>query len=389
MKTALTKKYKGDILLVDDTPDNLRVLTSLLEKEGYRVRKTLNGSMALIACESSLPDLILLDILMPEMDGYEVCRRLKASEKTKNVPVIFISALDSTRDKVNAFKVGGVDYISKPFQAEEVIARVSHQLTIQQQHRQLIEQNIQLQKLNEAITRYNEEIAKSNAELEQFAYMASHDLQSPLQVALGYADMLLWKYESNLNDEMKRYVGEIIKAGKRMQQLIQDLLAYSRLGAQPPQLQAADCKIALAEALNNLREEISASGAIITHSDLPIVNGDPTQLMLVFQNLISNAIKFRRPEVTPQVKISAELKSENQEWLIAVSDNGIGIESKHFELIFEVFQRLHPHTVYPGTGLGTSICKKIIERHGGKIWVESEVGVGSTFYFTLPCREEV
>ncbi len=299
MSKPSAKSYKGDILLVDDTPDNLRVLASLLENQGYRIRKTLNGTMALTACENLLPDLILLDILMPDMDGYEVCKRLKDSERTRDVPVIFISALDKTLDKVKAFKVGGADYISKPFQTEEVIARVTHQLTIQQQHRQLIEQNAQLQKLNETITRYNAEIAKSNAELEQFAYMASHDLQSPLQLTIGYADILLWKYETNLNEEMKRYIGEIVKAGTRMQLLIKDLLAYSRLGARPPQLQAADCQLALAEALANLSEEISASGAVITHSDLPTVTGDRTQLMQLFQNLIGNAIKFRRPDISP------------------------------------------------------------------------------------------
>lgn len=395
---------KGTILVVDDTPDNLRVLSSMLTKRGYTVRKALNGQRALNACETVLPDLILLDIMMPDMDGYEVCQRLKASETTREVPVIFLSALDSGPDKVKAFSAGGADYITKPFQVEEVIARIANQLTVRQLQRQLAEKNARLELLNEELTRSNAELkqlhvqlaaqngqfqqlnlelTRSNAELEQFASIASHDLQSPLQVIVGNADLLSWKYEALLGEDAERYIREIVRAGLRMKQLIQDLLAYSRVGSGTPKFEPADCQTLLKQALANLRSEISSSGACITHLELPKVMGNGTQLIQLFQNLISNGIKFRRPSVPPQIEISARAQNGG-EWLIAVRDNGIGIESQHFQHIFEAFQRLHSGDKYPGTGLGMAICKKIVDRHGGRIWVESQLGVGTTIYFTIP-----
>lgn len=368
--------YSQDILIVDDTPDNLRLLTHMLTERGYKVRKALNGKIAISACETLLPDLILLDIMMPDMDGYEVCKQLKADERTRDVPVIFISALDDVWDKVTAFTVGGVDYITKPFKAVEVLARVENQLTIRQLQRQLIEQNAQLQQLNGELT-------KSNAELEQFAYVASHDLQSPLQVIIGYADLLNWKYEKQLDADGDRYLGELVDAAMRMTQLIQDLLTYSRIGVPTENFEPVDCNSVLEEAIANLSHQISSNSVAIGHPHLPIVLGNNTQLIQLFQNILSNSIKFRRPEVTPNIEILLNAQNED-EWLFTIRDNGIGIETKNFNRIFEVFQQLHSYKEYPGTGIGMTICKKIVERHGGYIWVESQVGLGTSVYFTLP-----
>ena len=365
-----------DIIIVDDTPDNLRVLSSMLIAEGYRVRKALNGEMALTACSKSSPDLCLLDIIMPGMDGYEVCRRLKSDEKTRHIPVIFISALDAPFDKIKAFKAGGIDYITKPFQVEEVLARVENQLTIQQLQRNLTEQNARLEQLNE-------ELLRSNADLEQFAFAASHDLQSPLSSILGYAGIINMKYKQSLDPDVERFVNNILDAGIRMKDLIQDLLSYSRVGTRSIEFEPTDCNVVLAEALANLREDIAHSGAEIVYPNMPKVIGNPTQLMQLFQNLISNAIKFRRLDVKPIVKILPETENEGQ-YLISIRDNGIGIEPHNFERIFTVFERLHSYKEYPGTGIGMALCKKIVERHGGRIWVDSEVGIGTTFYFTMP-----
>jgi light-regulated signal transduction histidine kinase (bacteriophytochrome) len=240
----------------------------------------------------------------------------------------------------------------------------------------MAEQNAQLQQLNLELTR-------SNAELEQFAYIASHDLQSPLQVIIGNAELLSRKYEGILGADAKRYIRELVSAGLRMRQLIQDLLAYSRVGSGTPKFELTDCQTLLEEVLANLRSDISSSGACITHSELPKVMGNDTQLIQLFQNLIGNAIKFRHPSVTPQIEISATAE-KGGEWIIGVRDNGIGIEPQNFQRIFEAFQRLHSYDSYPGTGLGMAICKKIVERHGGRIWVESQLGVGTTIYFTIP-----
>ncbi|WP_017715392.1 ATP-binding protein [Kamptonema formosum] len=364
------------ILIVDDAPDNLRVLSSMLTKQGYTVRKALHGKMALTACGISLPDLILLDIKMPDMNGYEVCQHLKASEHTRDVPVIFLSALDGALDKVKAFSAGGADYITKPFQVEEVLARIENQLTVGHLQRQLAEKNARLEQ-------FNQELTRSNAELEKFAYIASHDLQSPLQVIVACADLLSRKYEDTLDADAEHAFQEILNSCLRMKNLIHELLTYSRVGKNSLKFEPADCTAVLEEALANLHADISSSGACITHSQLPKVMGSRTQLMQLFQNLISNSIKFRRPSVPPKIEISAQAQKSG-EWLIAVRDNGIGIAPENFHRLFEAFQRLHSYSQYPGSGLGMAICKKIVDCHGGRIWVESQQDVGTTICFTIP-----
>lgn len=357
----------GEILIVDDTPDNLRFLSLMLTQKGYEVRKALNGQMALASAQAELPDLILLDIRMPEMDGYEVCRTLKTDPKTSEVPVIFISALDDVLDKVKAFGVGGVDYITKPFQSAEVLARVEHQLNLRQLQKQLVTQN--------------EELARSNRELGQFAYVVSHDLQQPLQSITGFARFLQVKYEHDLDDKAIQYINQIIDAGSRMQTLIQDLLAYSQAD-QEQEFQPIDCNQVLEQVLANLQAAIAEKAVAITSDSLPIVIASEVQLVQLFQNLLSNAIKFVRPDAAPQVHIS--VTPLDQQWQFAIQDNGVGIAAEHLNQIFEAFQRLHSIKQYPGNGIGLATCKRIVELQGGRIWVESKVNQGTTFYFTLP-----
>ncbi len=351
-----------DILIVDDTPDNLRVLSSILADRGCKVRKALSGKMALTICETTLPDLILLDVMMPEMDGYETCRKLKARSESGKIPVIFISALNEAMDKVTAFEVGGADYITKPFQVEEVAARIVHQLTI---------------------TQLTQELKRSNAELEQFASIVSHDLQSPLAGMVTLVELMQQEYAGVLDEGGKNFLEEIAATGNRMSRLIQDLLAYSRINAKPLEFESVNCNLILQEVRANLFFDVSASGAKIVSGELPMVKGDRTQLLQLFQNLISNAIKFCRPEVTPEIEVSATAKED--QWLIAIRDNGIGIPTDKLERVFEVFHRLHSSKEYPGHGIGLTTCQKIVRRHGGRIWVESRSGEGTTFFFTIPC----
>jgi PAS domain S-box-containing protein len=227
-----------------------------------------------------------------------------------------------------------------------------------------------------------EDLARSNAELQQFAYVASHDLQEPLRMIGSYTQLLEKRYGAKLDTDAREFMDFIIDGAARMKQLIEDLLAYSRVGTRGRELRSVKADAALERALANLRAAIDASGAAVTHGPLPEVNADEMQLAQLFQNLIGNAIKFRAKDEALRVEVSA--KEMKNEWRFCVADNGIGIEPQYYERIFMVFQRLHTQDEYAGTGIGLAICKKVVERHGGRIWVESTFGKGSRFYFTLP-----
>jgi PAS domain S-box-containing protein len=227
----------------------------------------------------------------------------------------------------------------------------------------------------------NANLLRSNTELEQFAYVASHDLQEPLRAVNSYAQLIVRKYQGNLDAKADKYLGYIMEGATRMQQLISDLLSFSRVGTHGKPLEPTDCEVVLRQVLDNLKVAIAENNAAVTHDPLPTVMGDETQLIQLLQNLICNGIKFRREE-PPQVHISAMQRDNG--WEFSVRDNGIGMESEYFERIFTIFQRLHSKSEYPGTGIGLAVCKKIVERHGGRIWVESTPGVGTTFYFTIP-----
>ncbi|MDC0832883.1 PAS domain S-box protein [Geitlerinema sp. CS-897] len=254
----------------------------------------------------------------------------------------------------------------------ELLHQVSDRLSIALYQAQLLDNQV----------RYARELARSNRELEQFAYIASHDLQEPLRAVTGFAELLADEYRDRLDGEALEYLDFIIDGARRMQQLIRDLLAFSRVGTRGKAFALTDFHAVLDLALSNLHAAIADSQAIVERDNLPEVWADESQMVQLFQNLIGNAIKFHgdRP---PQIRITVRLLSDS--WQFCVCDNGIGIDPKFADRVFEVFQRLHTRRQYPGTGIGLAICKKIVERHGGKMWVESSLGEGSAFYFTLRC----
>jgi PAS domain S-box-containing protein len=233
----------------------------------------------------------------------------------------------------------------------------------------------------ESLQRTAEELRRSNSDLEQFAYVASHDLQEPLRMVAGFVQLLQRQYASRLDADADKYIDFAVDGAKRMQTLINDLLAYSRVGTRGQERAPTDSAAALDCALANLRSSIDETAARITHGELPTVRADQVQLVQLFQNLVGNALKFRG-QSPPKIHVDATRQDDH--WRFSVSDNGIGIDPQFQQRIFLIFQRLHTREHYPGTGIGLAICKKIVDRHGGRIWVESQAGRGATFYFTFP-----
>lgn len=226
------------------------------------------------------------------------------------------------------------------------------------------------------------ELARSNSELEQFAYIASHDLQEPLRMVASYTELLRRRYEGHLDEKADKYIGYAVEGAKRMQGLIDDLLAYSRAGAQDRQMEEVDSSEAFDAALSNLAVALNRSAGRVTRTNLPTITADRAQLVQLFQNLLGNALKFARPEIPPQIHVSA--RANKADWIFSVQDNGIGIEQEYSDRIFRMFQRLHLRADYEGNGIGLAIVQRIVRRHGGRLWVESKPGEGSTFYFALP-----
>jgi PAS domain S-box-containing protein len=266
-----------------------------------------------------------------------------------------------------------------PVEVEAAGARIQFdgRPALQVVYRDITERKRTEQQIKKAVL----DLERSNRDLEQFAYVASHDLQEPLRMVASYTQLLAQKYESQLDDKAQSYIHYAVDGAMRMQRLINDLLTYSRVNTQGGPPEPTDSHAALGEALGNLATAIEENLAIVTNDDLPVVSADATQLQQVFQNLIGNAIKFRGKD-SPHVHVTA--LREGGEWLFSVKDNGIGIDAQHAERLFVIFQRLHTRQEYPGTGIGLAVCKRIVERHGGRIWFESEPGKGSIFYFTLP-----
>jgi light-regulated signal transduction histidine kinase (bacteriophytochrome) len=227
------------------------------------------------------------------------------------------------------------------------------------------------------------ELQRSNEELEQFAYVASHDLQEPLRSIGSYCQLLQRRYKGKLDKDADEFIGFAVDGAKRMQVLINDLLKYSRVGTRGKAFEPTDCNLLIRETISNLRQAIEDQSAEVTVDELPTVEGDAVQIGQLFQNLIANAIKFRG-DAPPKVHVSAQ--AENGEIVLSVKDNGIGIDPRHADRIFQIFQRLHERGKYPGTGIGLAVCKKIVTRHAGRIWVESVPGQGSDFRFTLAPR---
>lgn len=307
-------------------------------------------------------------------------------EKTKSeltVPIKkgneLIGVFDIQSDKFNAFEDSDV----------KTVETLSAQIAVAFENARLFEKAQkeirERKKAQKKLKQLAEELASSNKELEHFAYIASHDLQEPLRMVASYVQLLARRYGDELDDSAHEFIDFAIDGASRMQKMINDLLIYSRVGTRGKPFTPIDCEGVLSQAMDNLKIAIKESKAKVTHDRLPEINADETQLVQLFQNLISNSLKFREKKKL-RIHVSAEKNCE--EWVFSIRDNGIGIDSQHAERIFQIFQRLHNKKEYPGTGIGLAVCKRIVERHKGRIWVDSQPGMGATFYFTIPERRK-
>lgn len=366
---------KQKIMIVDDVPQNIQLAAGILKSEDREIVFTRDSLSALEMAEQEQPDLILLDVMMPDLDGYEICRRLKQTESTREIPVIFITAKTDSEGVIEGFAAGSADYIVKPFRAKELIARVQTHLTLRQTQKDL-------KIYAEGLSLLNKKLKASNENLDHFASLVAHDLNEPLTTLTGFLEIFASEYLELLPDQGREFLLQMQKSSERMARMISDLLDYSRLSSSKQDFALTDFRELLSQAMANLQSLIEREKAKITFTALPELPANRAQMVRLFQNLLGNAIKYRG-EKSPEIQVSAT-ESES-EWIFAVKDNGIGIDKKFYTKIFKIFQRLHEsEEEYQGTGIGLAACQKIVENHQGRIWVESEVGQGSVFYFTLP-----
>ena len=386
---------QSKILIVDDNPNNIYSFQAILNAPERKMLTALSGEEGLKLLLDH-PDvmLILMDVQMPEMDGFETAELIRGQPRFQDIPILFITAVyQDSRFAQRGFSVGGTDYITKPVDNAILASKVNVFLTLQQQKEELAQaKNVLLAEIEERkrieadLRMTLTDLERMNRELEQLAYAASHDLQEPLNTMSNFVRLLQQRYTDRLDEQGQMFLNFTVDAATRMKALVTALLDFSRLRRKEMTVAVVDCKQLLHEALTDLTDVIERSGATIhANADLHIIGND-ILLRRVLQNLITNAIKFRQADTPPQIRINVEAKSDH--WLFSVQDNGIGIEEKHFERIFEIFRRLHSRDEYDGTGLGLALSKKIVELHGGDIWLTSQVGRGSTFFFTIHNRAE-
>jgi len=417
-KTTLPlQKSDVKILVVDDRADNLLSIEVILEKDNYTIVKANSGKAALkVLLNDHDFSLILMDVQMPELNGYETATIIYERDKLRNIPIIFITANNYDEDFMfRGYRMGGVDYIYKPINPELLRAKVavfvelySKNQQLMLQEKKLLAANEFLQKeieerkvseervkhLNEQLVAKNESLKQMNEELDQFAYMASHDLQEPLRKIQVFSDKIL--RNNNFDPDSEKYFGKIINSSKRMQNLINNLLDFSRHTVSSNDFKKTSLNELVKNVLTELDVEIEKSNARINYENLPVVSAVPGLMQQLFYNLFSNAIKFRKPAVDLVIDVKAEKMNPldlskftkysqgKNFYKITVQDNGIGFDDKYAEDIFRVFKRLHSYQEFEGTGVGLSICKKIVEKHHGFIKAESKIDKGSTFIIGLP-----
>lgn len=398
-----------NILVVDDEPKNLTVLESVLTDPSYRIVRAESADEALLALIDREFALLVLDIQMPGMTGFELAQMIKTRKKTAHVPIIFLTAYyNEDAHMLEGYDTGAVDYLHKPVNPVVLRSKVSIFADLYRKSRECVAANVvlsseverrrqieqQLRELNQSLEervaertqelrQHAARLRRANEALEEFAYAASHDLQEPLRNVAIYAELFTKRYGADLNEEACRFLEIINEGAQRMRRLITGLLEYARADYLDESTPISDGEEVLGQVLQNLNRSVQESRAAITHDRLPSVPIKAIHLEQLLQNLIGNALKYKKDFEPPHVHVSAD--QHDDQWRFSITDNGVGIESQYQAKVFDLFKRLdHPRGERAGAGMGLAICQRIVERYGGRIWVDSEVGRGATFHFTIP-----
>lgn len=401
------------ILLVDDREDNLFSLETILEADGYQFVKAASGRQALKILLNEFDfALILMDVKMPNLNGFETASLIYEREKLKHIPIIFITANNYGEENIfKGYRSGAVDYIFKPINPELLRAKVAvfidlyrknHQLLVQEEKLRAINKNLEnevkerklseekVQELNKQLLTNIESLETANKELDRFAFMASHDMQEPLRKIRTFSDLLAIKHNDQLDDDARSKIRVIQKAAERMQELIKDILTFSKISTEKEPFVRTSFTPLVQEVVDELDIQAQATKATITVGPLPSLKVNPVLVKSLFLNLIGNAIKYSKPQVPPEIQVycdnldAAPQPGQPHYYRIFVKDNGIGFQQKYAEQIFDMFKRLHVHTEYEGTGIGLALCRQIMEKHNGYINAVSTENEGATFIVSFP-----
>jgi hypothetical protein len=405
------------ILIAEDSDTQAQQLRHILEQQKYEVGIANNGRLALEMAPQFQPALIISDVVMPEMDGYELCRRLKEDSALHGTPVILVTTLSDPQDVIRGLECGADNFVLKPFDVHYLLGRVRYVLANREFHQRrepgmgvelyfhdkrhyitagrlqilnlllstydaAIQRNKELNRSQEELKYRSAQLETANKELESFSYSVSHDLRAPLRHIDGYIQMLVENAASTLSSEARRYLNVITGASRQMSDLIDDLLEFSRMGRGEMRASSVDLDALVRETARTL--EMSAQGRNIVWkvAPLPAATGDPAMLKQVLVNLLGNAVKYTRPRDPAEIEIGSA-GEEDGRVIVFVRDNGVGFDMKYADKLFGVFQRLHRAEEFEGTGIGLANVRRIIARHGGRVWAEGKTGEGAAFYFTL------
>ncbi len=352
---------KYEILIIDDTPDQLEMAMLVLKNNNYKVRVASKGAAALKLLEKQKPDLILLDIFMPEIDGFELCRIIKQNDNYKNIPIIFLTASDDEQSIIKGFESGAQDYVTKPFNTTELLVRVNTHIRLKEQ---------------------TEFLYLANKELDSFCYSIAHDLKAPLLSISKLIEYLSADYFDKLGEDGNNLLSNIQRKSAELTDIINHLLEFSRMCEMEMLLEP----INLSELILSVYEELMLAQPDRTVelklSRLPEIVGDKIMIRILVTNILSNSLKYTAPRKIATIEI--EYTEHQNDYVFCITDNGVGFDMKYSKRLFQVFQRLHSSKEFEGSGVGLSICQRILKRHNGKAWLTGELDNGASFYFSFP-----